>query len=111
MNRNGNSLQGLVLRHVALALFGVVATVCSEDPAVAAPTPEEGPALATRTGQFNGDGQIWNGSFDLAGPSGDEQAAPTSVPAPDAATTSTPAAKNSRIAPERAGGIRRLHLI
>ena len=47
MNRNGNSLQGLALRHVALALFGVVATVCSEDPAVAAPTPEEGPALST----------------------------------------------------------------
>ena len=45
-----------------------------------------------RTGQFNGDGQIWNGGFDLAGPSGDGQAAPTSVPAPDpAATTSTPA--------------------
>ena len=49
---------------------------------------------AVRTGQFNGDGQIWNGSFDLAGPSGDGQAAPTSVPVPDAAaTTSTPAAK------------------
>ena len=47
MNRNGNSLQGLALRHVALALFGVVATVCSEGPAVAAPTPEEGPALST----------------------------------------------------------------
>ena len=91
MNRNGNSLQGLALRHVALALFGVVATVCSEDPAVAAPTPEEGPALAIRTGQFNGDGQIWNGGFDLAGPSGDGQGAPTSVPASDpAATTSTP---------------------
>ncbi len=29
-----------------------------------------------RTGQFNGDGQIWNGGFDLAGPSGDGQAAP-----------------------------------
>ena len=47
MNRNGNSLQGLALRYVALALFGVVATVCSEDPAAAAPTPEEGPALST----------------------------------------------------------------
>ncbi len=31
---------------------------------------------AVRTGQFNGDGQIWNGGFDLAGPSGDGQAAP-----------------------------------
>ena len=48
---------------------------------------------AVRTGQFNGDGEIWNGGFDLAGPSGDGQAAPTSVPAPDPATTSTPAAK------------------
>ena len=49
---------------------------------------------AVRTGQFNGDGQIWNGGFDLAGPSGDGQRAPTSVPAPDPpATTSTPAAK------------------
>ena len=47
MNRNGNSVQGLALRHVALALFGVVATVCSEDPAVAVSAPEEGPALST----------------------------------------------------------------
>ena len=31
---------------------------------------------AVRTGQFNGDGQIWNGGFDVAGPSGDGQAAP-----------------------------------
>ena len=31
---------------------------------------------AVRTGQFNGDGQIWNGGFDLAGPSGDGQPAP-----------------------------------
>ena len=31
---------------------------------------------AVRTGQFNGDGQIWKGGFDLAGPSGDGQAAP-----------------------------------
>ena len=31
---------------------------------------------AVRTGQFNGDGQIWNGGFDLAGPAGDGQAAP-----------------------------------
>ena len=31
---------------------------------------------AVRTGQFNGDGQIWNGGFDLAGPPGDGQAAP-----------------------------------
>ena len=31
---------------------------------------------AIHTGQFNGDGQIWKGGFDLAGPSGDGQAAP-----------------------------------
>ena len=31
---------------------------------------------AVRTGQFNGDGEIWNGGFDLAGPAGDAQAAP-----------------------------------
>ena len=49
MNRNGNSLQGLALRHVALALFGVVATVCSEDPAVAAPTSAQAPDPAATT--------------------------------------------------------------
>ena len=31
---------------------------------------------AVRTGQFNGDGQIWNGGFDLAGSAGDGKAVP-----------------------------------
>ena len=31
---------------------------------------------AVRTGQFNGDGQIWEGSFNLAGSAGDGKAAP-----------------------------------
>ena len=35
-----------------------------------------GPIAAAGTGQFNGGGQIWNGGLDLAGPSGDGQAAP-----------------------------------
>ena len=31
---------------------------------------------AIRTGQFNGDGQIWNRGFDLSEPAGDGKAAP-----------------------------------
>ena len=31
---------------------------------------------ATRTGQFTGDGQIWNGSFNVVEPANDGKAAP-----------------------------------